>query len=264
MNKKALFFTIGAMMVALIILSLSIIILNASENTKLRLAESAAFDKLYDLDNSIQKSLRQIFEEAEIIINVSDISVSFEEDLPNNKTIFVALMNDFKDFVESNEEHVSLNISDITQYLPLVVKPYNITYKHLDFGGKKIRILPEKINFNTISIYAKIKGNITSCDFDVEEGSLMLDVEIVGDQGICSDSVLIDPYGETEIAVNGEKFEIEVENGIFDIYSKSKSRVRTKILFDEISAIDIEYPDAVINTDFQDLNLTKSGYVRIK
>jgi len=265
--KKGLLFSFTLIFLALVILSLAILMFHNSLSTQERLSELGSFDVVYDLDSSLQKSLREIFlEEADIIVNVSNSSVAFEENLPNNESSFAGEMGSFKNFVEADDEHVWLDISDVLEELPLSVMPHNITYKHLSFGGDTIRIIPKEINFNALSIFARIEGNVTSCDFDTESGGLSLNVEIVGDYGTsCSNSMLVNPYEDSDIEINQNQFTIYIDDGIFDIISnKSTARVITKILFNATKNVNVGYPDALVHIDFSELKIAKRSHVRIK
>lgn len=266
--KRSLLFSFAMVFLAIVILMLAILIFRTSLESKERLLELGILDRVYDLDSSLQKSFRDIFQEAQIIVNVTNSSVSFEEDLPNNETSFPALMNNFKFFVEGNDEHIWLNLSDIINELPLVIKPFDITYKHLNFSGNKIVVLPAQINFEGYSVFVKVYENITGCpEYEEESENFSLFIGAIGTGELNCPLGQVDPEEENNITtVNGNiRIGGNSDGQLFITSENIIVTVKTKILLSPLpnEQIYVIYPPT-IHIDFQDFKIAKRGNVRIK
>lgn len=268
MRKKGALFTLGFTFLALVLLSLSILIFHNAQKAEETINHIIVLDRVYELDNSLQKSLSKIFNlKSGILINKTNDSISFQEDLPNSNS-FTSSMNSFKGFIESNFSNINLTIENITTELPLQITPYNIIYKHINFGDRQIRVIPEQINFNGYSVEMIINTNVTSCNWNTgSSGSFVFSVSVKNQEGLgCSNSFLIDPSGIDELTTNSGAVNIKNEDGTLSISiddaSGINANVKTTILVDT-SSLKIKYPEKVIKIDFKEFGIYKESKVKI-
>ena len=270
MRKKGALFTLGFTFLALVLLSLSLLIFHNAQKAEETINHIIVLDRVYELDNSLQKSLSKIFNlKSGILINKTNDSISFQEDLPNtNSNSFTSSMNSFKGFIESNFSNINLTIENITTELPLQITPYNIIYKHINFGDRQIRVTPEQINFNGYSIEMIINTNVTSCNWNTgSSGSFTFSISVKNQEGLgCSNSFSIDPSGIDELTTNSGAVNIKNEDGILSISiddaSGINANVKTTILADTSSS-EIEYPEKIIKIDFNELGIYKESKAKI-
>lgn len=265
--KKAMFFTLGLTFMAGTVLVLAILIYHNTASTEERFADLGKLERLHDLDSSIQKCLKDIFNnKSGISLSVNNDIVSFEEDLPNgNATSFSNYLNDFKDFVEKNNTNIELNITEITDKLPLVILPQNITYQHENFGGDTIKIIPSQINFKGYEVYVTLNRNVTSCNWDTDPGTFNLTVTAVGTSGSCTDSRLIDAAVTNTVDINGGGVDVDVsDGGQLTINTDYSISLRTDVLLIKTDEqVKVAYKEGTINIVFEELNMQWKGNVRI-
>ena len=269
-RKRGALFTLGFTFLALVILSLSLLIFHSAQKSEETITNLVVLDRVYELDTSLQQSLKDIFNlKSGILINISNNSVSFQEGLPNtNSNSFSSSMNSFKGFIESNFSNINLTIDNVITELPLNLAPFNITYKHLNFGDKEIQVIPEQINFNGYSVTMVINTNVTSCNWNIESsGSFTFSVSVKNQEGLgCSNSFSIDPSGIDELTTNNGAINIKVKNNVLSISIEDGSginaNVKTTILADT-SSLKIEYPQKTIKINFNELGVYKESKARI-
>ena len=268
-SRKGILFTLGLTFLGLVIMALAVLIFHNAQKSEGIVSKLVVLDRVYDLDSSIEKSLVEIFNQKSGITVSVDGNVSFQESFPNlNVAEFTNSMNDFKTFIESNFSNINISVSEIVSEVPIVIMPYNITYKHVNYGGKQIEVVPQQINFEGYSVSVSIDENVSSCDSEVDEGDFNLLINVTGLGGSsCSVSELIDALGENEIEINDETVEIEIEDGVLTITIDEESDVSAeldvKVLTSEDEIVYLEYKPVVIDIDFSEFGIYKSGKVRI-
>lgn len=267
-NKKGVLFTIGLALLMSTILTLAILIFNTAQKSEEIVTKLAVIDRVYELDNSMQESLSDIFElKSGILVNMTKTSISFIEELPNtHSSQFNSSMNSFKRFVEHNFSNVNITTDDVASRLPLAIMPYGITYEHVNFGNKKIRVTPAAINFNGYSVYMTVNENISSCNWNTKPGSFNFSAEVRGSAGSCVNSILISPSHENYLRINGEDINITVHNNILSVSIDEESGIeadiKTTIKADAYNAY-VVYPVDVIKINFSELGVHKEGGVRL-
>lgn len=268
-SKKGILFTLGLTFLVLVVLALAVLIFHSAQKSEEIIAKLAVLDRVYDLDISIEQSLRDIFNlKSGILINITDNSIIFEEELPNsNAGSFNSSMKAFKNFVESNFANINISIDEIISQVPLAIMPYDITYKHVDFGDRIIEVIPKQINFDGYSVFMFISENVSSCDYDIEEeGGFSFSIEVIGPNGeSCSDSMLIDPSEENEVEINDGAVKIEVEDNILSVIIDEESiDANVKIRVIGASSAYIEYPPVIVYIDFGEFGVYKESKVRLE
>ena len=267
--KKGVLFTIGFTFLALLILMLAILIFHSAQQSEDIVTRLSLLDRVYDLDNSIQQSLGDLFYiKSGISVNITNNSISFEERLPStNAGIFNASMKSFKGFIESNFSFVNMTIDELVGQVPVEIVPYGITYKHVNFGGKQIMVVPQQINFKGYNVYMLISDNVSSCVWSTIDGSFDFTVDVVGQNGAsCSGTRLISSSGENGVIVNSV-VDISVDSGILSITIAEASLidadVKTKVLVNSIEDLYLRYPLPVIKISFGELGVYKESMVRL-
>lgn len=268
-GKRGFLFTLGLTFLTLIVLALAILIFHNAQKYEEIISKIAVLDRVYDLDNSIEQSLRDIFYlKSGISINIIDSGISFEEELPNDNILtFNNSLFQFKRFIESNLSNINLTITNIAE-LPLTITPNNIVYKHRD-GGGNIEVVPAQVNFDGYSLFITSDKNV-SCSWDVNSGSFDLSLEVKGDDIDCDyRTEEIDPSLENEIRVNsvedGNILIIKISNNGILLINRTQDisiTARTSILTGQ-SQVGVMADQIVLGIDFADFGVYKGSGVRI-
>lgn len=268
MNKKGILFTLGLTFLALVVLSLAVLIFHNTQEAEGIIAKLAVLDRVYDLDNSIQGSLGDIFAlRSGISINITNTSISFEEILPNNNPAFNNTLHQFKGFIESNSFNINLTITNMAE-MPLTIMPNNIAYKHKD-NWSNIEVLPTSVNFNGYSLFMDIPKNV-SCTWNVVAGSFNLSLEVIGDVTNCAyASQMINPSADNEIRI--DKLEdssnlilIKVNNNgrlSINLTQDISVRARTAVLVNQPANVMADSLSLTLN--FGDFGVYKQSNVKI-
>lgn len=156
-SKRAMFFTISV-----IFLIPALITVFTLSGKQVNLEKSFILDRIYDLSNSIESSIKEIFDyyyDSKILIEEGNkINVTFTENISGDKDTwgneFNNIINNFKSFVESEEQSVKIDISGLEEKeTPSIISPYNITYsRSWGTGHVTIKVVPETMNFNSYDI----------------------------------------------------------------------------------------------------------------
>jgi len=165
MNNKGIFFTFGALFLAMLILALSILGTSTLNQANLRLLEAGSFARVYSLDKSLQRVINNLDEGIDILVitnnDTGNSNITLSETLDTNfeayNTEFLTNIENLASFIESDEEKIKFNLSLInneTEKVPLIIKPHNIKYTHM-----------MKNNENFIVVY--FTESIPSLGFDL-------------------------------------------------------------------------------------------------
>lgn len=282
--KKGVLFTFGITLVMLIILTFAVLIYKNSLQASERTAEIGVLDRVFDIDTSVQESLKELFTlKSGIILTKNNLTVSIKEDLPNgNSAAFEADMEDFKEFVESkfdDNPKVKLNITKITEELPLDIKPNNIKYTHpKDFGNKQIRVIPEELNVKSYGFTFEINAQTyTSYNWDVlntcTTGDSCVNFTFVVKKGgvvKASDTKNVDmsksnkltiklQQGDITIDINNPAI-ISIDNGANAVNLISSIEMRNVLNYERIKVM---YPENVIELNLKELQINKKSTARI-
>ncbi len=128
MDRLGVFYTLGFFLLAVVFFSFLIIVNNDFLSTTDRISKNLGYEKIRNLDQSIQKGFRDIFfSTSGISITIGENSTSFREVIPNALiTNFLNNVSKYKNFLASNFS-INLNNSIIANNLPLVIRPHDIT-----------------------------------------------------------------------------------------------------------------------------------------
>ena len=262
-------FTLSFSFLVMVVLSLAILIFHSSQESEDIVSKLVVLDRVYELDNSIGKSLGDIIIlKSGISINVMNDSVSFEESLPNEaKDTFNSSLYGFKKFIEDNISGVNLDISNLEE-MPLTITPGDITYKHVGNNWSSIMVLPPAGYSGGYSIFISIEDNVT-CSSNFNPGSFNLSYEVIGIADSCDyTSEMINPANDKRIIVTspqeGNIINIEVDNdGALLINLTKDVTITARTTIPTSSPASIMADSLGLNIDFGNLGISKSNKVTI-
>ena len=269
MNKRGIFFTLGLFTFVLIVFTLSVLIFTHQESSKERLGELGILDKVYNLDSSIQNGIRKIFYGSSGISITNDENIiTIEENLPYiYYNTFNTKLDGFKSFVEGKENYVNLNVSEVENTLPLEIFPYDIIYKHNNYGWDIISIKYNNINFDKIEFILDIGESVLSCVWSYNGGGTDLRVKVVGnDLSECDITNSIDFNLDNSVNINGGNVLINTSNNIIDVQNNiNPINIKTVIHLNRIEGEKtiIKIPGEIININFERFNLSRKGGIEL-
>jgi len=146
---KGIFFTFGGFFLVMLVIVLSLLVATTIQQSNDRLAESGSLERLYVLDHSIQKVLSNI--DNGILyklqwsdpINYTVVSIieNLDEGFDDYGSNFYSEVQEFSNFVETDQPEITFELSKIynsTNKIPIIVRPYNLEYSHINRGGKNV------------------------------------------------------------------------------------------------------------------------------
>lgn len=295
MDKIGFIYTIGLLFMALTVLSLALFIVDTGKGSERNVADLVKYERLYNLDSSINEAFVEIFKVAgNISINYSNKTnntLFIKERLPNNRHVaFGYNMTTFRKFLNKSISTSSENITIYNRHmdtvnltLPLIITPYNITYEHLPaFGGNQIRISPRTFNFYGYNITILSSADILTTSAwapALSSGSsndMIFKVRIkgpsAGNQIITNariQSTTISTLTVRNLANTQDLFRISLDNAKVTIENLQPA-TNTIIVTSGIMMIGnqreitkIMYPKKLYNITFDELNIKKSSSVTL-
>ena len=269
--KKSMLFTLSFSFLVMVVLSLAILIFHSSQESEDIVSKLVVLDRVYELDNSIGKSLGDIIIlKSGISINVMNDSVSFEESLPNEaKDTFNSSLYGFKKFIEDNISGVNLDISNLEE-MPLTITPGDITYKHIGNDWSDVGVLPPAGYSGGYSLFIVTDKNITTCNSNFNAGSFNLSYEVIGidEDYSCSDTKMINPADNKRVIVTslqeGNIINIEVNsNGALLINLTKDITITVRTTIPISSPASIMADSLGLNINFGNLGISKTNEVRV-
>jgi len=262
--KKGIFYTLGFLFLAGLILSLAAIAYKNFNFSQERFSEILILDKIYNIDSSIKNGFKDIINiKSGITIN-KGASIIFSEPLPNMNNINDVL-DEYEDFLESNFS-VLVNIEDIKTRLPLKIKPHEIEYFHQDFGDNTINVNANETNFEgyTVSVTTKedLKGN--SCAASGKKQDVYLVFYASGKNKDCSENgkskSKVDLYSSS-----GQQIATVSVTGN-DLSASSFLPINITISIDNLNNLGITYillPKEALYLNFTEFNITKNSTINL-
>ncbi len=195
MAKVGFLYTIGMLLMALTVFSLALLVTEIQRKSNENVAEIIKYERLYNLDTSINEGFAEIFRVASgirfIYNNKTNNTLFIEENLTSsNQAIFAQNMSRWGKFlnktVTNRAENVSIHLSNfnaVNTRLPLVIMPYNINYEHIpNLGGSTLRLSPMLFNFYgyNISVYSPIDVLSTSTWREASGTDMIIKIKVRG------------------------------------------------------------------------------------
>lgn len=273
MTKKGVLLTLGLSFLALSVLALSVLIFHNTYKSEEITSRLAIFDRMYDLDNSIQGGLKDILVYGSgINITIGESDVMFRQRIPNPKrAVYNRTMQSFKSYVETNFRNVALNIGGMSNMVVLRILPSDIEYRH-NLSASTISLIPASTAPKYYELNFTIYGmNITApSNCNLATGTFSLNIYSKDDRGnsySCLNS--IDPSAETHFITPSSGGDIEIR-----VYGGGKLAVNSSIgaavdaaIRVGVSAsepITLVYPPDIINIDFNEFGINKTSTVTLR
>jgi len=180
--KKAMLLTLGMLLLSSLVFSLSILIFHNTQGTEDRFAELSLYDRLYDMDSSIQRGFKEIFiRNSGMTLAITEDIVKITETLPHSSN-FEAEIEAYKNYLEESyntDPQVTINDAALTltkNSLPFYIMPHNILVEHDSFpSGQELRIMPQNLNVENYSISLTTpRQSLPTFNADTVSGSLEL------------------------------------------------------------------------------------------
>ncbi len=170
--KRGALLTLGITFVSLTVLTLATLLLRNAETSEERLAEFGAFDRIYNLDASVQVVIRDIIKTlSSLNMTVNGTNVTFEKSLFYNKDqnyedfrarieFYDELIKTIEPLVDIDSSGSSSSICGASGELLLAVKPVGLNYSY--FTPSSSGYSEIKVSFNDSTIkFIDFKLNVS-------------------------------------------------------------------------------------------------------
>lgn len=272
-SRKAFLFTLSILLVGLAILSYTKFMLEHSESEKTLFQTAAISNRLNDIDNSLQRSMRDIFFiYSHINVSLENSTLSFKEPLPNSAGAFEYAMSRLSSIAE-NDTSIYIDINSTSTELPLDVLPYNTTYRH-NFSNNEVIISMQQPANATLQKYMTtitVDENMT-CSWSFLPGNFNYELNVISpmDSG-CDHDRLVDIGSNITITVSSQsdsrnKITISLASSSFSIKMDNSSvlsaGIKNELYFKSIPQ-EVWLGGRPINIDFSEYKVSKKGGARI-
>jgi hypothetical protein len=150
---KGIFLTFSGFFLVMLIVTLSLLFATTLQQSNTRLMESGSLERVYALDTSLERVISNIDNEIDYELYWNNATLSFDlsitEILDSNfedyGSDFYSNFLDLVSFVESDQLEIMFYPSIIynsEEKLPLLIKPHNFKYTHLDQGENILTVYP--------------------------------------------------------------------------------------------------------------------------
>lgn len=232
-SKRGILYTFGLTLFVLVLLAVSILVFKQSYSANERFTELSGRQKVYDLEQSLEK----VFEK--ILASKTDIKISrglnffnINQSLPQNLSNVTAILITISDNVNRDFPFFKLNATLFVQEPKIIFKPSNIEY--IPQNNKRIIVKPTDSNSSNnilgYDIILNFNYNITSCTNSNQAGSrLKISVTAISPFGSCIipsttlNSVYMDLISE------GKNTLILIDNGNSSLSLQSDNNIKTSI-----------------------------------
>jgi len=168
MDKKGVFYTLSLSLLMMLILALALLFLRHADSVESRLVELSFFQKMADLDTSVQSIFVEAFtSKSNLVFSSTASSIRIVETLPQNFTALDDLNARLKSDVESNFNLVNISLDSFSGTHDLLFMPTGIIYQHTT--TEIIHVRPN-LNITGYDIILVFTGNITSCTNNITVG----------------------------------------------------------------------------------------------
>ncbi|MEM2918429.1 MAG: hypothetical protein QXY62_02910 [Candidatus Altiarchaeota archaeon] len=268
MKRRGIIFTTGILAFALVILSLSLIILFYSQKMLDVIDSTMISEHVYNEYSQVEYGLKKIFlTTSGISIDVNKTMVTFKQSVPNGKsTNFLNALILFENFTASRLNNILVSYDSLKNNTSIIIRPVEIIYNQ---SGSSIYLLPKQINTtNLYDIYIESNMNITFCELHEEanSGSLLVKINISGSYGTyCHYNKLID--FNSNMSLDSSAANITLRSSRLKVVSDIPINITTKInvtLLDKTTDLEVTLPDNIIVVTMPEFNISKRGTVVLK
>jgi len=198
--KKAVLLTLGMLFLSSLVFSLAILLFHNTQGTESRFAELSLYDRLYDLDSSVQRGFKEIFtRNSGITLALTDDLVSITETLPHSSN-FRSEMDAYVNYLEATyptDPKVTINDAILTLIkngVSFYIMPHDILVEHSSFPSGNLEITPQNLNVANYSLsLTTTKQSVVFDDSSMTSGSFPLRVSVTTDSGTTVKEYNINP-----------------------------------------------------------------------
>lgn len=205
--KKAVLITLSMLLLSSLIFSLSILLFHNTQGTEDRFAELSLYDRLYDLDSSIQRGFRNIFlQNSGITLTLVNDTVSITETLPHSSS-FSDETDTYATFLEQTyHTDPVVTISDsvlttIKNELPVYIIPHNILIDHSSFPSGNLEITPSSLNVNNYNISLTTTKQTVTFNPSIVSDSFPLKISVTTNSGTSVQEYNVNPTSTNTITL---------------------------------------------------------------
>jgi len=275
---KGFLFGSALILLGLVVLGLSVTMSAESVKRNADLLKLSVFDRLDDEIKATQNGYRELLSYF-IKIKVHGNNVTFSETLKDTSASdFFTFASNFKTFVEKNSSFdIKIDLTGITNKLPLRIKPIDILYNHpLDFGDKRIEVtnVQNVVGYNITVLLNKTGATPVEWDEGPVNDFTGLRVSIVTGGHTGNDFTFSGNLSRTELSklrikVPGEDMTVEIGDvnvpgrlRITNDNTATAAFVNTTITVNATNLY-VGFPDQTINITAEEYNISKIDLVRI-
>ncbi len=280
--KKGVIMTVGMLLLASVVFSLSVLIFHNTASLNDRFGEIALFDRLYELDNSISNGMKTVFEDKSgITITKLNNSLEFSEFIPRS-TNFGSAVDSFVSYMENAYKSSPIVVFDdsalstLKNNLPIYVEPEMFVYTHNSLGGNQIEVNPQSsgsIKGYDVVINSTASSAVISWP-QLSSGSLPVSIKVVYAGGTATDSKNVNPSSSSRATMTLTYSALDIRNVTLDISNPGDLlldagtnyiTVTTNVTIeaDEENQLKVMYLYPLYNITFSESNLTKTSTARI-
>ncbi|MFH1722260.1 MAG: hypothetical protein ABH950_06630 [Candidatus Altiarchaeota archaeon] len=285
--KKGMLFTVGLTLLALTILSMSSMYRAHTQRSQDGTFELLAVDRAWELESSMEKEIRSIFENTSgIEYNKTGLIVTFKESLNNsdaqvmNESItkfeaFLAQTN----YTSQGGLSAALNLGEVKDHSTLVIHPYDVSYTHPILSGNTLQVKPD--DYHDIKRYF-VKFTIPdgkdrdNCTFMIPpylaNDTVQLTVQVLGPMFSCGMDGLVAVNEHNWVSVNdtsGNNFTLTLNDwATLSMNWTGASAINpliTEVTIEDPtpSELFIGFPKNSLVIDFPQYNFSSVSFVRL-
>jgi len=207
--KKAVLLTLGMLLLSSLVFSLAVLLFHNTQGTENRFAELSLYDRLHDLDSSIQRGFKEIFtRNSGMTLTLSDDLASITETLPHSSN-FPAEIDAYSAYLQETyptDPAVTVTDSVLTttkNELPVYIMPHNILIDHSSFPSGNLEITPSTLNVENYSIsLTTTKQSLVFDDSSTTSGSFPLRISVTTNSGVSVWQENVNPSSSNTIILN--------------------------------------------------------------
>lgn len=277
-RQKGIVQSIGLMMLAGLLLSFAVIIFHDTQSRDKRFGEIMLYDRLYDLDKSIQHGFSKIFSSNGILLSADSSHAEITESLPGSSRLSSEL-DGFSSFIQAryaSNPAVSFDsaiLEDVKANIPVTIKPHNITISHTSYPGGNLEIIPSLLNLDnyTISIETS-KSTVSFNSGSMTSGSFPVSVSATTSHGTSAWSGNINPAVSNTLLLNFDASLPSAETAVITITNPAHLLInRGNMAFSQSVSIGLQnignngvtasLPEELFAVNFENNKLSKKSTI---
>ena len=262
-GKKGVLLTLTLVLLAITLLAFSGLLVKQRQSEVLTIRGS--FDRVINLEASLQKSITDLIKEhIPLIITISGNNITITEDLPADISGFETKFAAFEAFVESNIDLVKINanIGDII----LNLTPAGILYSHTN-GAEKVLI--QNVNLAKsydikITFPPSASWNCQINWGEYRNGTTRVKIIAIDNQTSCQSEKIIDPLQNNDITIPHAQGDakVKVNNNEIEIFRNNNNPYTSSVTIEPLpnsGITEIELSDITVNVSFINLDIVSKA-----